>query len=178
MRKFLFYLWIVLLGVFLVGCGSSVGSSGGDGDSKIDHDPPGMEGYVISVKGDRILVVEAKSQDFSSTGGEEEFYSAIWFSKAPDNMKVGQKVQVWFDIVAESYPGQSEAKKVVVLPSERPEGADLNEAEAIRKAFEAHASDFMGVTVIKKVTYQADTDIWEVVLKQEAEEFKFDVKDE
>lgn len=174
MRKFLFFLWIVLLGIVLFGCGSSSGS----GDSKIEHDPPGMEGYVINVEGDRILVVESKAQDFSSTGGVEEFYSAIWFSKAPENMKIGQKVQVWFDIVAESYPGQSEAKKVVVLPSERPEGADLNEAEAIRKAFEAHDSEYMGVTAVREVSYEAGKDAWEVMLKQEAEEFEIVVKDE
>lgn len=174
MRKFLFFLWIVLVGVVLIGCGSSSGS----GDSKKDNDSPGMEGYVMAVEADRILVVESKAKDFSSSGGEEEFYSAIWFSKAPDNMKVGQKVQVWFDIVLESYPGQSEAKKVVVLPSERPEGADLNEAEAIRKAVETHDSEFMGVTAIKKVQFMADMDIWEVVLKQEADEFPIEVKDE
>jgi hypothetical protein len=173
--KKLFYLLLIgIIGTFVVGCGENTNTGGSNNDS----DPPGMEGYVMGVEANRILVVESKAKDFSSTGGVEEFYSAIWFSEAPENMKVGQKVQVWFDIVLESYPGQSEAKKVVVLPSERPEGANLNESEAIRKALEAHDSDFMGVTAVKNVEYDSDKDMWEVVLKQETEEFTIEVKDE
>lgn len=176
MKKFFFFLWICLIGPYLSGCGEDVGTSTGAPTN--DNSPPGMEGYVMAINDGRILVVESVAKDFSSTGGVEEFYSAIWFSKAPDNMKIGQKVQVWFDIVAESYPGQSEAKKVVVLPSERPEGADLNESEAIRTAMEAHQSEYMGVTVVKQVTYSGDNDLWEVVVREEAEEFTIEVQDE
>ena len=74
----------------------------------------------------RILVVDPVAQDFSDTGGIEEFYNAIWFSNAPQEVEPGNKVEVWFDIVAESYPGQSEALDIKIIQEEVPEGADLS----------------------------------------------------
>lgn len=56
-------------------------------------DEPGMTGYVVKKEGGRILVVDSNPQDFSSTGGVEEFYNAIWFSKTPMSIEVGLQVR-------------------------------------------------------------------------------------
>lgn len=167
MKKILSYFIITLLTFSIIGC--SAGNHSGD---------PGMEGYVMSVENGRMLVVDTKSQDFSSTGGVKEFYNAIVFSNAPKDVQVGQKVQVWFDAVAESYPGQSSAKKVKILPSNQPANANLAEDAAIRKALDSQSFGHFGVLVIKSVSYDESSDVWEIVLKQEEEEWTVQVEDE
>jgi hypothetical protein len=57
----------------------------------------------------------------SSTGGVKEFFDAVWISNIPQDVKVGQKVQVWFEgAVATSYPGQAMTNKISILPSNEP----------------------------------------------------------
>jgi hypothetical protein len=138
---------------------------------------PGIEGYITDIKDGKILVVDSINKDFSSTGGLEEFYNAIWFSNAPKGVKVGQKVQVWFDLVLTSYPGQSDAKKVVILSRKKPDKANLAEDETIRRALKLHHSEFKGVTVIKKVNYDMLSDTWNVIIKQDKDEFNVQVED-
>lgn len=151
MKKFL----ITLLSLFwLAGCTS--------------HSEPGIEGYVVKKEQDRILVVDSSPEDFSSTGGLAEFYNAIWFSSAPGKVKVGEKVQVWFDVVAESYPGQSEAEKFVIIPGKKPKNADLAESEAIRKALDVFSQ--LEVPVIKSVKFNEKYNHWEILIKQGEEE--------
>lgn len=150
MKKLLLILF--LSNLWLIGCTT--------------HKEPGIEGYVVKKGDGRILVVASAPKDFSSTGGLAEFYNAIWFSNAPGKVKVGDKVQVWFDVVAESYPGQSEAEKVEILPEKKPKNADLTEAEAIRKALAPERISQYEVPAIKSVNYNEAADIWEVLVKQ------------
>lgn len=125
---------------------------------------PGMTGYVMKTEGGRILVVDPVAQDFSSTGGIDEFYNAIWFSNVPDSISEGDKVNVWFDVVAESYPGQSEALAVEVLPSPRLDRANLNESEALHKALAAQEPD-TAVAVVKSIKYEEEIGIWIIELQ-------------
>jgi hypothetical protein len=141
------------------------------------HKDPGMEGYVVKKENGRILVVASKPKDFSSTGGLAEFYNAIWFSNAPEKVKVGDKVKVWFDIVAESYPGQSQAEKVQILPETKPKNADLSEAEAVRKALVTDAINQQGVPAVKSVKYDEKLDSWDVLINQGEEETNVRIAD-
>lgn len=175
MKKSLILVLFLLLVVSSFGCGTK-GSNNADGVGPSDGEP-GIEGYIVKKEGSRILVVDSEPQDFSSTGGLKEFYNAIWFSNAPENVEIGEKVQVWFDVVMESYPGQSEAKKVLVLPNVKPEGADLSEAEAIREALTSPQINTNEVTVIKAAKYDAKSDVWDIHLKQGEEEFHVQVDD-
>src|SRR5690554_3722353 len=122
MLKRLAFLCILIV-LSLTGCGTASDGSNSSGDKSNDESEPGMIGYVVAKEGERILVVESEAQDFSSTGGISEFYNAIMFSNVPKDIEIGEKVKVWFDIVAESYPGQSAATKIEVIQTKIHDGA-------------------------------------------------------
>lgn len=156
--------------LILVACG--INSEGTNAQGETDGNRatnPDIEGYVVDKSGGRILVVDPNPQDFSSTGGVSEFYDAIWFSNADEAIKVGEKVQVWFDAVAESYPGQAKALKTKVIQSVKPNGADLTEAEAIQKALVNGEKPDAFITVIVSTEYDAATDIWKIFIKYDEE---------
>lgn len=126
---------------------------------------PGIMGYVVDKENGRILVVSSEAQDFSSNGGVSEFYEAIWFSNAPDDINIGDKVSVWFNIVLESYPGQSEIQDIKVIPGEKPEGANLNESEALYRALTSTEMDFTFFPVVKSIEYNNASKEWTIQLK-------------
>jgi len=158
-----FILFLALVSLFLSGCKS--------------NSKPGIEGYVIKKEDRGMLVVASVPKDFSSTGGLKEFYNAIWFSNAPKKVQVGQRVQVWFDLVMESYPGQAKATKISILPSKKPKGANLTEAAAIRKALESPEISPQSVPAIKKGTYDHKSDVWNIVIIQSETEIKVQIED-
>ena len=170
---------IVFLLIFLF-AGCSVDQT--DGVPGASDKEPGMTGYVMAKENERILVVDPVSQDFSSTGGVNEFYDAIWFSNIPEEIKEGDKVKVWFDAVAESYPGQSEAIKIEVVPASRPDGADLDESAAINKALYSGEITTSWPTVLKSIEYNKETDTWKISIRETVEEpaktFNLQIKDE
>ncbi|MED3624697.1 YobA family protein [Neobacillus thermocopriae] len=141
------------------------------------HSKPGIEGYVVKKESGRILVVASESEDFSSTGGLKEFYPAIWFSHASNKADVGDKVQIWFDVVMESYPGQAEAEKVLVLPSKKPKNADLTESDAIRKALTSKELNLPNIPAIQSTSYHSKTDVWEVVIHSGESEVTVQISD-
>lgn len=154
MKKVFSFVLALLLVVSLLSCSSD--------DSKGEA---GITGYVMKKDNDRILVVSSEAQDFSSDGGVDEFYNAIWFSEAPKDIKIGEKVMVWFDIVAESYPGQSEIIEIEVVPSQLPEGADLTEADALNKALVSGDIENQ-VLAVKSIEYNSQEDNWNIKLKE------------
>jgi|GEM_PF-933777 len=126
---------------------------------------PGIIGYVMKKEDGRILVVDSSPKDFSDSGGVAEFYDAIWFSGAPEDIEVGEKVKVWFGEVRESYPAQSSAKRIEVVTGVRPEGAMLTEAEAIAKALSSveNKEDFL--VAVKSVEFDTEKGEWNIQLK-------------
>lgn len=176
MKRKLSFLLLPLFCFLLIGCGTKVDSGNEDQAVNGSGGEPGIEGYVVKKEDGRMLVVSSVPQDFSSTGGMKEFYNAIWFSKAPGKVEIGDKVQVWFDIVAESYPVQSEALKVEIIPSKQPLGADLNEAEVIRQALKDEKVVPLWVPVIKDVEYNAMSDVWNVIIKQSEEDSELNLE--
>ncbi|MEA4849701.1 MAG: DUF3221 domain-containing protein, partial [Clostridiaceae bacterium] len=112
---------------------------------------------------------------FSSNGGVEEFYNAIWFSKAPGDIIIGEKVMVWFDVVAESYPGQSEVKDIVFVPSKLPEGAYLTEADALYKVLTSEGIDTNQVLAVKSIEYNSREDNWNIELKDTLSDKVYDI---
>ncbi len=172
MKKIIISVFILALSVFPSGCSTGDVQQPPDGTA-------GIEGYVTAVEGGRILVVSSEAQDFSSTGGVDEFYNAIWFSNAPDSIKAGDFVKVWFDAVAESYPGQSEAIHVEVVQGQKPEGASLSQSEALNKALRIHDQ---GVYAVLSISYNQETDKWNIRLKDvmvmDEKEYDIDIEDE
>lgn len=139
----------------------------GDTETAVPLVEPGITGYVTKVDAatDRILVVGSNPHDFSATGGDPEFYDAIWFSEAPRGVEVGNQVMVWFDEVMTSYPGQSTVKQLQVLYPLQPMGASRLEQEVVREALETE--EFEGVPVVLEVAFDRDAGEWLVVLKDE-----------
>jgi hypothetical protein len=160
MKRMQGFFAIVLLIILLVGCGVA---SNAKPISR--EDEPGITGYVMKKENGRILVISTEKMDFSSTGGVDEFYDAIWFSKAPEEIEVGDKVKVWYDIVLESYPGQSEAIDLEVVEAIKPEGAKLTDSEALQAALFSQSFDDDTLLVVKEIEYDAEADSWNVKLK-------------
>ena len=159
MKKFVVFILVLIFVFTFSGCN-------GNNASNTPDTEPGMVGFVMDSDNGRILVVDPVAQDFSSTGGVNEFYNAIWFSNVPDGVKTGNKVKVWFDIVAESYPGQSEALDIEIIPSNKPSGADLNESEALNKALTSDEIDTSWPTVVKTINYNSQADNWEIEIRE------------
>lgn len=158
MKNKLILIVMLLLAVSFAGC---LGNT--------PNTDPGMTGYVMQRDAERILVIDTEAQDFSETGGIDEFYNAIWFSDAPDNIVIGENVNVWFDVVADSYPGQAKAEHIEVIPSEKPDNADLTEAEALHKALMSLESD-AGNLVVRSIEYEDEDKLWTIELKELWEE--------
>lgn len=94
----------------------------------------GLVGYVIDKKGDKILVANPHKQQ------NELRYPATWFSNAPSNIEIGNKVEVTvvngvrFDDLMIRYPNVDEALEVKVIQKSKLRGTELSKFEAIRKS--------------------------------------------
>ncbi|MDF2591240.1 MAG: hypothetical protein K0S75_706 [Clostridia bacterium] len=163
MRRICSLVLVICLTLSLLGCNSN---KVGIGEKQAPKIEPGIIGYVMKLSNSGMLVVSQGIQDFSSTGGVKEFYNAIWFSNAPKEIEVGDQVRVWFDEVLESYPGQSEAKHIEVIASEKPDGANLDISEALNRALKTDKVDNDEVIVVKSIAYDKQADRWSIVLKQ------------
>lgn len=163
MRRICSFILVLILTLSLLGCNSNNISDDEKNDPSVDME---IIGYVMQKDNERILVISQSAQDFSSTGGVKAYYDAIWFSKAPKEVEVGDKVSVWYDFVAESYPGQSEVKHIDVISSQKPNGANLTESEALKKALESEEIKASDITVLKSIVYDKQADRWNIELKE------------
>lgn len=165
-----------VISISLLGCNNEK-----DEVPAVTVEKPGIEGYIVKTEENEILVVSSESKDYSSTGGVKDFYNAIWFSNVSKDVELGQKVQVWFKTIAESYPGKSQASKIVILPSKKPEGANLSDAEVIKQFFTTESDIIKGLSipVIKAVLYDRKSDHWNIHLQDanEKSDLKFQVTD-
>ena len=173
--KTLLFPCIVFSLALVTGCSDGVAKVEATDEVKkveiFNEEQPGIEGFIMKKEAGRILVVSSNPQDPNSAGGNKEFYDAIWFSNVPEEVETGQKVKVWFGIVAESYPGHSRADKISILPSKNPDGADLSDTEAINKFLTLQASDIkeLSVPVLKAVNYDKHSDSWTILLKESSD---------
>jgi hypothetical protein len=122
--------------------------------------------YVMNKKDNSILLVSTTRQDFSATGGVNEFYDAIWLSNVPGNIDIGQKVQFEVDgVVLQSYPGQAQAKNVSVLTVPKPEKAKLTTEEALKRALLSDQVEENGVMVLKSIRFNVQSAEWQINIK-------------
>lgn len=159
MNKVFFALLILIVAVSTMGCNLT-------SKEPPRSDEPGIIGYVMNKESDSILVINPEAQDFSSSGGVSEYYDAIWFTNAPQDIEVGEKVKVWFDNVMDSYPAQSEVIHLEVIPSQTPNGANLTESEALKKALTSELSNMESLIVVKNINYANKSDSWDIKLKE------------
>ena len=168
MKRNLVFVIVLLFAISLLGCSPS--------KDKKPEGEPGIIGYVTAIENGRILVISTEAQDFSANGGVNEFYDAIWFSNVPKDIKLGDRVRVWYDMVAESYPGQSEALHVELFPRVKPEAANLTESDALHRALTSEElTTKENTVVIKKIEYNLDYDQWEILLKSLWDDKTYDI---
>ena len=136
--------------------------------------------YVMDLSEDRLFAVSVQSQDFSKTGGEEEFYGAAHFSfpDASKKLKVGQRVKIESaGPIKASYPGQGEALYVTVLPEYKPTGANLSESQVVSKAItEAKKTSGKQLLIIQDLTYKGDSKQWIIQFQYGFNEKKLEIK--
>jgi hypothetical protein len=163
---------IVIVGMVMLatGCGNKPGNENGNPAQSPDAEPSGYLGYVVDKANKSILVVGSTERNFGS-GGAQHYFEAIWFSKAPSDVEIGQRVEVWSDgPIAESYPAQGQADRVSVVEVRKPEGAKLTEAEAIRKALaDPEVADFMAPAILE-AKYDIGDSIWSISITQSGDE--------
>ncbi|MCA0972225.1 DUF3221 domain-containing protein [Halobacillus litoralis] len=131
--------------------------------------PPNLvKGYVTDVREDEMLV------------------DMTWFSNRPEEVQVGDYVNVSYTNVMESLPAQAGARETEILKDAQPEGADLKASEVILKAVDQakevvetpdHRGEYFNV---KEIEYVKDGDRWDVVFETTSQEepVKVEVKDE
>lgn len=134
----------------------------------------GFVGFVVKKENNQVLVTNPNVQDFSANGGEKYYYSAEWYTNVPSNIEIGQKVEVWGADGAKTtqYPGRDTAVDVEVLQTPQPDGANLIEEDAIRKALaskEVAAANYSW-PVIKEVKYDISKSRWTIFVTQMSEE--------
>lgn len=176
MKKIFLLIFITMLTISVFGCNSKTSDTAPTTTAPTtpaQSSKPGITGYVMDKEGDRILVVDPESNDYSSTGGVSEFYNAIWFSNAGD-AEIGDEVNVWFDIVADSYPGQSEAKRVEKIPSYQPDGANLTNTKALYKALKSFETK--GFFAVLSIEFDNDSMSWHIELKDPMDDKIFNVE--
>lgn len=141
---------------------------------------PNITGYVVDNSDESVLIVSNQPDDYSSTGGIEEFYDAVIASNAPDNVEVGDYVEAWYDGgIDQSYPAQATIGTLSILPNEQPEGADLTESEALKKALSQYSSEDHPL-VVNSISYNDDQNTWSIVLENQSDdvEYSHEVLDE
>ena len=176
-RLLMFPLAIFLLFI-LAGCTSKDTIAKANSVAKTINKPSKEGSYVVKIEGESVLVVDAKPQDFSATGGIKEFYNAISFSNVKEKLEIGQRVRIEVDgPIMESYPAQAKAGKVEILPMYKPDKADLTEAQVVREAVKIADTKSKWFPAIRYVEFHEAEDIWKVGIKQEENEYELVIED-
>lgn len=151
-------------------------------ESAVTADPSDEGNYIMSLEQDRFLAVEAKSKDFSENGGQEEYYSAIFFDfeDAAKQLELGQRVKIEAaGPILESYLGEARAVLVEVLPTYNPKLADLTEADVVKRVLKEIDPLEFGVPAIRSIIFNEEEDSWNVAFTswdQEIEKMIEDLK--
>ena len=128
-------------------------------------DVPDITGYVMDKGGEGILVVSTEAKDYSGTGGIGEFYNAAWVGGAPDEVEVGDFVEIRFEGgVNDSYPAQASAGEIEILPGSAPDGAALSDTEALNKAL-TQESFGNEILTVHSIEFDASQSEWTIILK-------------
>ncbi|PIH56892.1 DUF3221 domain-containing protein [Paenibacillus sp. LK1] len=126
----------------------------------------GFTGYVVAREGNSILVVDPAYEDFGANKGESRYYTAKWFSNAP-NPQIGSYVEIWTDGSPENqpYPGQARAEAIAVSCPATPDGAHMSEADAIRAGLYSSDGEQVRIPVIENVDFNEDIGTWTIRMR-------------
>ncbi|NOU72971.1 DUF3221 domain-containing protein [Paenibacillus sp. LMG 31458] len=163
MRK-LCLLFILIASLFLNACTNKVEPKQSPLVGTNKSSSAELVGYITKLENQRALVVSPMSREINQT--RKEFYEAIWVSNMPQDVEVGQYVNVWFEgTIATSYPAQGKASKVTITKIQKPEKAILSQDEVIRKALLNKDISSINIFVINEVVYDEKSAVWTVRYK-------------
>ena len=149
---------------------------------KYTENPSKKGGYVMSLGENGLLLVSAQSDDFSETGGEDEYYSAVSYSfpKASQKLRVGQRVNVEASgPIMASYPGEGTALYVDVLPEYKPKHADLSESKVVQLGIQKAEDDQNHhILTIRDLSYSEKEDQWTIIFVRDKEVIEIIIPDE
>lgn len=150
----LFSLAILLVMVILNGCS---GNGVEEGDNTVAVDIKGS--YITKIENDRILAVSNNRQDFSSSGGQEVHYDAVWLQGVKNkDLKVGQRIAFTTKgITLTTYPGSVELDQLEVVNISFPE-SKISPADVIRRVIDKNQS--INVFVVKSLQYDPIKKKW------------------
>jgi hypothetical protein len=168
MKSKLLLIVIILFSAMLSGCAGNLTDSNDSIDNELQPSSEYMTKgyYVMDKKDNKILVVSTERQNFSATGGMDEYYDAVWLSDAPEEIEIGQQVQFEIDgMMLQSYPGQARAKTVLATAIQDPEASELSVEEALRRALISGEVEGNKVLVVLSIRHFENSDSWEIDLK-------------
>jgi Immunoglobulin-like domain of bacterial spore germination. len=152
------------------GSDPSNGASGGDGDGR-QPVRAFEKAHVISKQSGKWLITEyvetganASVRAISFTVSEDtELTDREGNAVRPDDIAIGSQVEVWHDgVVAESYPEQARAVKIVLLDGALEQGDGMiGRAQAAGAALEsALASEPAGIWAVKDARFNEELAYW------------------
>ncbi|MBM7542080.1 DUF3221 domain-containing protein [Amphibacillus cookii] len=127
-------------------------------------DEPGITGYVVDQSDNRILVASDQAQDLSESGGVSEYYEMIWFLNAPTDIQCGDKVDIWYDTIDDSYPAKSTLQDYHIHDQEPPEEAHLTSADALKEALSKQSNHPSQIFAVRDIIFNKDHLQWTVYL--------------
>ncbi|HHU20327.1 MAG TPA: DUF3221 domain-containing protein [Bacilli bacterium] len=152
MRHLQKLIFLLIVSISLIGC-----------QDNLDRDPD-ITGYVVEQTENNILVASESAIDLSSNGGVRNFYQMVWFSNPPNELSYGDKVEVWFDEIEESYPNRSTIVDYNILEVDSPEGATLNETEVLNQVLSQHKTRPNELFAVHKTHYNNWNNTWMITL--------------
>lgn len=142
MQRLLLFLLFTFI---LTGCGAVTKNTGNEADQ------PAIEGYVTATETGRYLVVS--NEPFYLNESNPQFVDALWVS-TKERLEVGDYVRVWADAIATSYPGQTGADRLEIIPK------NLHSTLTVKEVIAAVAENFVYYPIITNVHYDKKNNEW------------------
>ncbi|GAF11351.1 hypothetical protein JCM19045_447 [Bacillus sp. JCM 19045] len=99
----------------------------------------------------------------------------ISFSGLNHSIEIGDRIDVVYFLVRESYPASSDAHFSKIITPPKPEGASLSEKEAIQTAiarYHEHYPETDFPPIITFTSYRASDDVWDITIEDERYEIE------
>lgn len=180
--KMLHLLALLCFVVLLAACGRSAGSAGPapanpSPEPVTEQKGPAVKaidkGHIVQKDGNRWLITAYAEKNgtpsiaayWFTVTGETVLETGLGQTVTPDKMAVGAQVEAWHTgKVAESYPAQTTAAKIVMQEEQvkLPEGT-ISQSAAVQSALQS-LTGTTAATAIKNVSLQTDDGYWTIEL--------------
>ncbi|WP_041450091.1 DUF3221 domain-containing protein [Amphibacillus xylanus] len=154
LRRIIYSTFILLLVVSLFGC-----------QRGLDRDPD-LTGYVVEIAENNILIASETPVDLSKNGGVSNYYDMVWFSNPPHDLSYGDKVNIWYDEIQDSYPSRSTIVEYTIIEDISPNGAKFSESEVLNKVLSQLNSKPSELFAVHETRYNSQNKTWQISLME------------